>query len=63
MLGTYHRLNVTVWASDREVIRRIRDRFSKEAFHPELRDNRKRIYRQMLEYHHNAQALCLEFRL
>jgi hypothetical protein len=64
MHGTYLRLGVTVWASDRSVIRAARRKLARSARRdPAKRDARKRFYREMLEHHANAQRLLVEFRL
>lgn len=64
MLGTYHRLNVHVNASNIEVIRQARKKIAEN--HKNSRDRkdaRKSFYRSMLDYHRKAQDLCLAFRL
>jgi hypothetical protein len=64
MYGTYLRLNVTVWASKRRVIRAARSKLTRSAQRdPAKRDARKRFYREMLEHHASAQRLVAEFRL
>lgn len=64
MYGTYLRLDVTVWASDRTVIRAARRKLTRTAQRdPAKREARKRFYREMLEHHANAQRLVAEFRL
>ncbi len=64
MYGTYLRLGVTVWASDRTVIRAARRKLARSARRdPAKREARKRFYREMLEHHANAQRLAGEFRL
>lgn len=64
MYGTYLRLDVTVWASNRMVIRAARRKLARSARRdPKKRDARKRFYREMLEHHANAQRLVVEFRL
>ncbi|NWG24490.1 MAG: hypothetical protein HXY30_08785 [Pseudorhodoplanes sp.] len=64
MFGTYLRLDVTVWASDRAVIRAARRKLARSARRdPAKREVRKRFYREMLEHHANAQHLVAEFRL
>lgn len=61
---TYHRLNVTIYASDREVIRRARLKLNPNArTKPEFRDARHAFYRQILKTHKAAQNLAREFRL
>lgn len=64
MYGTYLRLDVTVWASNRTVIRAARRKLAQSArCDPSKREVRKRFYREMLEHHVNAQRLVAEFRL
>jgi hypothetical protein len=64
MYGTYLRLDVTVWASDRAVIRAARRKLTRTAQRdPAKREARKRFYREMLAHHANAQRLVTEFRL
>ncbi|MBB5754696.1 hypothetical protein [Prosthecomicrobium pneumaticum] len=64
MYGAYLRLDVTVWASNRTVIRAARRKLAQSARRdPSKRDARKRFYREMLEHHANAQRLVVQFRL
>jgi len=64
MHGTYLRLDVTVWDSDRSVLRAARRKLARSACRdPAKREARKRFYREMLEHHANAQRLIAEFRL
>lgn len=64
MYGTYLRLDVTVWASNHTVIRAARRKLAQSARRdPSKREVRKRLYRDMLEHHANAQRLVAEFRL
>lgn len=64
MYGTYLRLDVKVWASDRTVIRAARSKLARSARRdPAKREARKRFYREMLEHHANAQRLVAGFRL
>ncbi len=64
MYGTYLRLDITVWASDRAVIRAARRKLTRTTQRdPAKRDVRKRFYREMLEHHASAQRLAAEFRL
>jgi hypothetical protein len=64
MYGTYLRLDVPVWASNRAVIRAARRKLTRSARRdPTKREARKRFYREMLEHHANAQRLVAEFRL
>jgi len=64
MYGTYLRLGIPVWASDRTVIRAAQRKLTRSARRdPAKREARKRFYREMLEHHANAQRLVAEFRL
>lgn len=64
MFGTYCRLGVPVWSSDREVIRAARRLLAARARRGrDLRAERHAFYRQMLEFHHCGQALVREYRL
>lgn len=64
MYGTYLRLDVTVWDSDRAVIRAARRKLKRSAQRDAAkREARKHFYREMLEHHANAQRLVAEFRL
>ncbi|ABQ39556.1 hypothetical protein GJ689_02015 [Rhodoplanes serenus] len=64
MHGTYLRLGVTVWDSDRTVIRAARRKLTRSARRdPAKREARRRFYREMLAHHSNAQRLVAEFRL
>lgn len=64
MCGTYLRLGITVWDSDRAVIRAGRRKLARSARRdPAKREARKQFYREMLEHHASAQRLAAEFRL
>lgn len=64
MYGTYLRLDVTVWASNRTVIRAARRKLARSARRdPAKRAARKRFYGEMLQHHASAQQLVTEFRL
>ena len=64
MLGTYHRLNVHVWASNLDVIRAARRKLKKKARKARnVREQRHAFYRAMLYHHRKAQELCIEFRM
>lgn len=64
MFGTYQRLGVHVYASNREVIKAARSKLQKRCWHdPAYREGRKLFYRNMLEYHAQARALCNTFKL
>lgn len=57
MIGTYHRLNVTVFASNLEVIRAARKKLKREAFKREHRTFRHEFYSRLLSIHADAQRL------
>jgi uncharacterized protein (DUF305 family) len=64
MLSTYHRLNLHVSASWRDVVRAARRKIAKK--HRTCRDKseaRKSFYRVMLKHHHDARELCRTFKL
>lgn len=62
--GTYLRLEITVHASWRTVVRAAAKKLTSEARRdPARRAIRHRFYRQMLEYHHEAQAIVSYWRL
>lgn len=64
MYGTYERLNLSVFASDMEVIRAVRKKFKRAMLHNrEVREARHKVYRCMLQYHADARALVMEYRL
>lgn len=64
MLGTYHRLNVHVFASWRDVVRAASTRLTHEALRdPAKRAARKVFYREMLRHHRDAQELVRVWRL
>lgn len=64
MYGTYQRLNVSVYASNREVIRAASRKLKPSARHSrEYREGRHLFYRNMIEYHAKALALVKEWRL
>lgn len=64
MFGTYCRLGVPVWSTDRQVIRAARQLLSATARRRlDLRAERHAFYRKMLDFHRGQQALCREFRL
>jgi hypothetical protein len=62
MFGTYCRLNVHVWASNREVIRAARKMLN-PPWQKQPRYYRHKFYRLMLEYHKQQQDLVARFRL
>lgn len=58
MYGTYCRLNLPVWASNREVIHAASKKLKKRSRHDrKRRDVRHKFYRNMLQYHANAREL------
>lgn len=58
MYGTYCRLNLPVWASDREVIRAASKKLKRRFRHDrKRRDVRHEFYRNMLQYHADAREL------
>lgn len=64
MYGTYLRLDILVWDSDRAVIRAARRKLVRPARRdPAKREARKRFYREMLCHHADAQRLVAHFRL
>ena len=64
MLGTYHRLDVTVHDSWRTVVRRATTRLAPPVRRdPAYREQRKRFYRTMLTHHQQAQELVIYWRL
>lgn len=64
MYGTYLRLDITVHDGWRAVVRAASRKLSRQARRdPEHRAARKRFYRQMLDYHRQAQHIVLTCRL
>lgn len=64
MYGTYLRLDVNVHDGWRAVIRAAARKLTPRARRdPAQREARRRFYRQMLEYHSNAQHLVRVWRL
>jgi hypothetical protein len=61
MYGTYCRLNVSVYASNLEVLRALRRKL--KPFSADRREARKQIFRAILKEHADARDLCREFRL
>jgi hypothetical protein len=59
----YHRLNVHVYASDREVIRAIRARLKPIALTRKFRRERHAIIRRVLLDHRKARLLVTRFGL
>ena len=63
-LSAYNRLNVTIWASPREVIRIARKKILKKARNSrKFRNARHSYYRSLLAYHMKARALAVHFSL
>lgn len=62
--GTYRRLGVHIYASNREVIRAAQKKLH-PIFHydRDVREQRHRFYREILSQHHQARAIAEEFRL
>ncbi len=64
MYGTYCRLNLHVFATNRDVIRALRRKLKHDALRdPTKREARKTLYREILKQHHQAQGLVRHFRL
>lgn len=64
MYATYLHLGLTVWDSNRAVVRAARRKLARSALRdPASRDSRKRFYRDMLGHHADAQQLVMQFRL
>lgn len=58
--AAYCRLGVSVWESDRAVIRAARARLKPAARRaPNLRTARKLFYQGMLDYHHEARDVAV----
>jgi GrpB-like predicted nucleotidyltransferase (UPF0157 family) len=57
-------LHVHIYASDVDVLRAVRRKFKRAARrNPAFREERKRVYREMLAHHHAARNLAREFRI
>jgi hypothetical protein len=63
MHGTYCRLNVSVWASDQEVLAALDKKLVKPTNDPERVKARSLIQELILKEHHDARALCRSFNL
>jgi hypothetical protein len=64
MFGTYCRLDVHVFATNREVIRAASLKLKKSVrYRHAHRDARHAFYRAMLDYHKTERALLVEYRL
>lgn len=63
MYGTYLRLNVPVWATNRQVIKAARAKIQKKCrTGAKHREGRKLFYRSMLDYHAKAGRLFRAYR-
>lgn len=63
-MSRYAYLPIMVWDSDRTVVRAAFRAMSRSSrCNPDLRGDRKRFYREMLDAHHAQQRLCVQFRL
>jgi hypothetical protein len=64
VFGTYLRLDLTVHAGWRSVVRAAAGRLKREARRdPALKAERHRFYRRMLAHHRDAQQLARTWRL
>jgi hypothetical protein len=64
MHGTYLRLDITVHDGWRAVVRAASRKITRQAFRdPKHRAARKQFYRQMLDYHRQAQEMVATWRL
>jgi len=66
MTGTYQRLGVSIWANERDVVRRAYKRIAlkhRRSLTRQARAARKEFYRIMLCEHRDARALAVAFRL
>jgi hypothetical protein len=64
MYGTYLRLDITVHDGWRAVVRAASRKLNRQALRdPNRRSARKAFYRQMLDYHRQAQTIVLTWRL
>jgi hypothetical protein len=61
--GTYQRLGVSVYATNREVIRAAYSKLIPTCRTFLWRDRRKAFLREILEHHAQARAVVLEWRL
>lgn len=62
--GTYQRLGVPVWASQRTLVRKAACLLSRDARRdPGKRALRHQFYRSMLDYQRQDRALCVRFRI
>jgi hypothetical protein len=64
MYSTYLRLDITVHDNWRAVVRAASRKLNRQALRdPNRRTARKEFYRQMLDYHRQAQNIVLTWRL
>lgn len=64
MFGTYQRLGVHVWSSNRVLLRLARKMIAPAyRSRQDYRDARHKFYREMIAHHHNEQTLMREWRL
>lgn len=63
MFGTYCRLNVTVYAPPKEVVRAVYKKCTPFGRHHTQRKARHRLVRKMLRIHHEQTELMRKFRL
>jgi hypothetical protein len=64
MYGTYLQLDVTVHDNWRTVVRAASRKLNRQALRdPNRRTARKEFYRQMIDYHRQAQNVVLTWRL
>lgn len=64
MYGTYQRLDITVHDSWRAVVRAASRKLTRQArCDPKHRTARKRFYRQMIDYHRQAQTVVRTWQL
>jgi hypothetical protein len=63
MFGTYQRLGVPVWASNRAVIKALSRKLTAAAHKREHRTERHKLIRQVLAIHASQQELCRVFKL
>lgn len=55
MWGSYERLGLPVWASEREIIRAVRSKIRPECLiDRDYREGRRYLYLKMLECHHKS---------
>lgn len=62
-MASYIAGSIHVGASNREAIRQTRDRLSRKSRGPELREDRKALYRDVLKEHARHQKLVRDLRL